>query len=56
MSIKLTKTINGKKVTLDLISLDGQAKIRDTNFQELKKQGITKKQLEAEGFSVEVVK
>jgi len=51
--IKLTKKIGGKKVELNLISLDGQSVVRDTNFEELKKKGITKKQLKEAGFGVE---
>ena len=56
MSIKLTKTIDGKKVVLDLISLNGKTTVRDTNFKELQKQGITKKDLKEAGFNVETVK
>jgi anthranilate phosphoribosyltransferase len=51
--IKLTKNIAGKKVELDIISLDGKAVIRDTNFEELKKKGITKAQLKEAGFGIE---
>ncbi len=52
MSIKLTKTIAGKKVELDIISLDG-AVVRAENFKELKKEGITKADLKEAGFGVE---
>lgn len=51
--IKLTKKIGGKKVELNVISLDGQSVVRDTNFKELKKKGITKKQLKEAGFGIE---
>ena len=51
--IKLTRKIGGKKVELNLISLDGKSVVRDTNFEELKKKGITKKQLKEAGFGVE---
>ena len=51
--IKLTRKIGGKKVELNLISLDGKSVVRDTNFEELKKNGITKKQLKEAGFGVE---
>jgi len=51
MSIVLTKTINGKKVKLDLISLNGKSVVRDESFAKMK--GITKKQLSKEGFGVE---
>ncbi len=53
MSIKLMKVIDGKKVELDLISLNGKTVVRDTSFEEAKKKGITKKSLEKEGYSVE---
>ena len=56
MSIKLTKTISGKKAELDIISLDGKAVVRDNNFKELQKQGITQKDLADAGFGVEQVK
>ena len=56
MSIKLTKTIDGKKVELDIISLDGKAVVRDNNFKELAEKGITKKQLLEAGFGVEEIK
>ncbi|MCK5017974.1 MAG: hypothetical protein KAS32_13035 [Candidatus Peribacteraceae bacterium] len=52
MSIKLTKTIAGKKVELDIISLGG-AVVRNKNFKELEKEGITKEDLEKAGFGVE---
>jgi len=51
--IKLTKKIGGKMVELNVISLDGKSVVRDTNFEELKKKGITKKQLKDAGFGVE---
>lgn len=53
MSIKLTKTISGKKVELDIISLDGKAVVRDKTFKKLAEKGITKKNLEDAGFGVE---
>ena len=54
--IKLTKIIDGKKMVLDIVSLDGKAVVRDNNFEELKKKGLTLKQLEKAGFGVEKVK
>lgn len=56
MSIKLTKTIKGKEVELDVISLGGMAVVREENFKKLKKQGITLKDLEEAGFGVEKLK
>ena len=53
MSIKLTRTIDGKKVDLDLISLNGNTVVRDKNFEELKKKGITRKSLESAGYKIE---
>ena len=43
--IKLTKKIDGKKVELDVISLNGKTVIRDSSYAKLKKQGITRGQL-----------
>lgn len=54
--IKLTKIIDGKTVELDIISLDGKAVVRDTNFKELEEIGITKEQLLDAGFGVEELK
>ena len=54
--IKLTKTIKGKKVVLDLISLGGKSVVRDSCLKQLKKDGITKKDLEGVGFGVEKIK
>jgi len=51
--IKLTKKIAGKTVELDIISLGGKAVVRDNNFKELEKKGITKSQLLEAGFDVE---
>jgi len=53
MSIKLTKTIKGKKVELDIISLDGKATVRHNVVTDLKKQGITDEDLKKAGFSVQ---
>lgn len=53
MSIKLTKTIEGKKVELDLISLNGKTAVRDTSFEKAKKKGLTKKSFEKEGYGIE---
>jgi len=53
MSIKLTKEIDGKKVELDVISLKGEAVIRDSSFKEAMKKGITKKALKDAGFRTE---
>ncbi len=53
MSIILTKKINGKKFELDLISMNGKTVVRNKNFDELKKKGITKKLLESEGYGIE---
>lgn len=43
--IKLTRNIGGKKVEIDIISLNGKTVIRDSSYAKLKKQGITRKQL-----------
>ena len=43
--IKLTRKINGKKVELDIISLNGKTVLRDTSYAKLKKQGITRNQV-----------
>jgi hypothetical protein len=53
MSIVLTKTIDGKKVKLDLISLNGKTTIRNESFDEAKKKGLTKKSLENAGYGIE---
>ena len=53
MSIKLTKTINGKKVELDLISLNGKTVIRDKSLAKMKEKGITEKELKKEGYAIE---
>ena len=53
MSIVLTKKIDGKKVELDLISLNGKSVVRDSSFEKMKKKGITKKLLKEAGFEVE---
>jgi len=53
MSIKLTKTIDGKKVELDLIFLNGKTVVRNKNFDELGKKGITKTTLKEAGYGVE---
>jgi len=53
MSIKLTKTIDGKKVELDLIFLNGKSVVRDSNLKELEKKGVTKSVLKKAGFDVE---
>lgn len=56
MSIKLTKTIKGRKVELDIISLGGRAVVRRSNFRKLREQGITIADLEEAGFGVEKLK
>jgi len=53
MSIKLTKNIDGKKVELDLISLNGKTTIRNESVNDAKGKGVTKKSLEKEGFGIE---
>ena len=53
MSIKLTKTIRGKRVELNIISLDGMAVVREENYKKLRKQGITLEDLEETGFGIE---
>jgi len=53
MSIKLTKTIKGKKVELDLISLNGKTVIRDKCLAEIKEEGITEIELKKEGYAIE---
>ncbi|MEA2056894.1 MAG: hypothetical protein U9O78_04320 [Patescibacteria group bacterium] len=53
MSIKLTKKIKGKKVELDIISLDGKATVRHNVVTDLKKKDITEKDLKKAGFATE---
>jgi len=53
--IKLTKDIGGKRVELNVISLGGKAVVRYSNFIELTKEGITKKDLLDAGFGVEKI-
>ena len=53
--IKLTRTINGKKVELDVISLNGKAVVRDKTFRKLEKKGISEMDLKDAGFGVEEV-
>lgn len=53
MSIKLTKTIDGKKVVLDLISLGGRAVVRSSSLAEAIKIGLTEKDIEGAGFGLE---
>ena len=53
--IKLIKTINGKKVELDVISLNGKAVVRDKTFRKLEKKGISEMDLKDAGFGVEEV-
>jgi len=51
--IKLTKTIAGRTVELDVISLDGNATVRAKCFRRLSKGGITRSDLEKAGFGIE---
>ena len=51
--IKLTKTIAGKKVVLDIISLNGKSVVRDKALEELAEKGITRQDLEDAGFGIE---
>ena len=51
--IKLTRQIKGKKVELDLISLNGKTVVRDSSFGELKKQGYMKRDLSDIGVGIE---
>lgn len=53
MSIILTKTIKGKKVKLDLISLGGKTTVRSSSFKEAKEKGITKKDMEDLGLKIQ---
>jgi len=53
MSIVLTKTIKGKKVKLDLISLNGKTTVRSSSFDKAKAEGLTKKDIKEAGFEVE---
>lgn len=53
MSIVLTKEIKGKKVELDIISLDGKATVRSASFDKAKEQGVTKKELKEVGLEVQ---
>ncbi len=52
MSIKLTKTIDGKEVELDLISLKGKTYVRPESWEEAQKKGVTKKALKEAGIEV----
>ena len=51
--IKLTRVIAGKEVELNLISLNGKTVVRNKNFDELKKAGLTKKDLKDAGYEIE---
>ena len=51
--IKLTKKIAGKEVELDVIFLDGKTVCRNTTYTDLKKKGITRKNLLDAGFEIE---
>lgn len=53
MSIVLTKEINGKKVKLDLISLNGKTTVRSEAVAKAKKQGVTEKELTDLGYEIE---
>ena len=53
MSIVLTKEINGKKVELDLISLNGKATVRSSSFDKAKKKGVSKKDIQDAGYEIE---
>ena len=53
MSIKLTKELNGEKVTLDLISVKGKTVVRNKSFKEAKVKGVTKKSLKEAGIQVQ---
>jgi len=48
--IKLTKEINGKKVELDVISLNGKAVVRNDCFSKLK---LDRAQLKEAGLGLE---
>jgi hypothetical protein len=52
--IKLTKTIAGKEAELDVIFLNGKTVVRNSGFDDLKKKGITKAELEEAGYGLEV--
>jgi len=51
--IKLTRIIAGKKVKLDIISLNGKTVVRDKSFKELEKKGITEMDLKNADFGIE---
>jgi hypothetical protein len=53
MSIVLTKKIKGKKVALDIISLNGKATVRSSSLDEAKKKGITEADIKDAGFEIE---
>jgi hypothetical protein len=53
MSIVLTKKIKGKKVELDIISLNGKATVRSSSFDDAKKKGVTEKDITDAGFEIE---
>jgi len=53
MSIVLTKTINGKKVSFDLISLNGKTTIRTASYDKAMLAGLTKEEIKEAGFEIE---
>jgi hypothetical protein len=53
MSIVLTKKIKGKKIELDLISVNGKAVVRSSSFDKAKESGITKKDIQEAGFDIQ---
>jgi len=53
MTIVLTKDVDGKKLRLDLISLNGKATVRQSSVKELKKEGVKEKELTDLGFGIE---
>lgn len=53
MSIKLTKEIKGKKVELDLISLNGKTTVRTASAKIAKGKGVSIEDLKKVGFEVE---
>ena len=53
MTIVLTKTINGKKVPLDLISLGGKTVVRYASLVEAKAQGITEENITDLGINIQ---
>lgn len=53
MSIVLTKTIKGKKIKLELISVNGETAVRSSSLVDAEKKGVTKEDIKKAGFAVQ---